>query len=148
MAIPLIRLKPQLLCAWVPFNHIDVLVGEKTGSLQPIQTRRGLEAALTRVRAFLDARPDTAVAIIADIYEDGMMRVFTIQKREDRMRVCIQRVRREDLFVVESTPLIKSQPHLYYTWMGIAGFARLWFHVERGITTQKVPLRTEYMNSN
>jgi hypothetical protein len=127
MSIPLISLNKHLLRAWVPFEYIDVLVGEKTGSLQPIQTRRDLEAALIRVRAFLDERPNTAVAIIADIYTDGLMRVFTVQKREDRMRVCIQRVRREDLFVIESTPLIKTQPHLYYTWSGINGFARLWF---------------------
>lgn len=127
MSLPLIKLNPQLLRAWVPFTYIDVLVGQNTGSLQPIQTRRDLEAALTRVRDFLDQRPDAAVAIIADVYADGLMRVFTVQKREDRMRVCIQRVRRKDLFVVESTPLIKSQPHLFFTWMGIAGFARLWF---------------------
>ena len=127
MSIPLITLNKELLRAWVPFKYIDVLVGEKVGSLQPIQTRSDLEAALVRVRAFLNEQPDTAVAIVTDIYKDGLMGVFTIQQRGERMRVCIQRVRQYDLFVVESTPLIKSQPHLYYTWSGVEGFARLGF---------------------
>jgi hypothetical protein len=127
MSIPLISLNKTLLRAWVPFKYIDMLVGEKVGSVQPIQTRSDLREALIRVRAFLKGQPDTAVAIVAEIYKDGSMRVFTIQQRGDRMRVCIQRVKQEDLLVVESTPLIKSQPHLYYTWSGVEGFARLWF---------------------
>jgi hypothetical protein len=127
MSIPLISLNKTLLRAWVPFKYLDMLVGEKVGSVQPIQTRSDLREALIRVRAFLKGQSDTAVAIVADIYKDGLMRVFTIQQRGDRMRVCIQRVKQEDLLVVESTPLIKSQPHLYYTWSGVEGFARLWF---------------------
>ena len=127
MAVSLITLDTRKLLPYTAPKQLDVLIGASGGSTKPMRTRADLDAALARVRRFLDVNTVGAVGIIADCYDDGTLRLYVVINHPSGMRVCIQRAVSATMRIVQSKPLIESQPHLLYTWGGAQGFARLWF---------------------
>ena len=128
MSIPFITLNRDALLPQARVTYVDLLIGAMGGHVMPMRTREDLEQALKRTREHLNEHADAVVGIIADRYNDGTFQVYTVVKRATGvMRVCIQKVRSDNLLIIDTQPLIKSQPHLLYTWGGIEGFARMWF---------------------
>lgn len=127
MPIPLVALASDALKPFAKVTHLDLLIGRVGAPSAPIHTAADLEAALLRVKEFLDANAHGAVGIIADRYQDRTLQVYTVVKALAGMRVCIQAVEQPDMLILDTKPLIDSQPHLLYTWSGIQGFARTWF---------------------
>ena len=130
MSLPsLFRLSDSLLRPWNTVTKLDALVRLDDNGRKPLRTRSQLEAALLLVKSHIDAHQVVAVGIVADVLEDGYVQVFAVEKQRERMRAQIQEVDPVSLEIRKATPLIKSQPHLYFPWTGIAGLARVWFDI-------------------
>ena len=126
MTLPSLHLNPILLNSWEPHN-IDVLVGRNGEHAEPLRTLADLDAALVVVRSFLDKNEVGSIGIVGVKVDDDTGRTYTVQQQHGKLRVYIQTVVFSTLEVKKAEPLIASQPHLFYTWGGVQGFARMWF---------------------
>ena len=103
------------------------MFGAAEGDASPLRTRAQLDDALLRAKDYLDARSAAAVGIVAETLAGGTLQTYAIQKYDRRLRIKIATVDPVTLAVHSAEPLLPTHPHLYFTWAGTEGLAKLWF---------------------